>query len=268
MQCMLEMLTAVGRGEYVSRQAFTYLARYTTEACKHKASLPVIAPFLHDTLLHVLLPTCFFTDALHEQWTNDPMEVIRKNSTADITLESDDFYDVRDAAISAVLDLMRIKPLQAQLLEPLMKEVASIAQAFRARHGAIRRAARAARAPPPGVPPAARHVHAHLKRRAQGRRARGGRRHALVRRRAARPETPRPGSAHSWTLEEPPPRAARGCPAGACRLTAAARRARLRLCHGRARGRRRGRGRAAHVRPPELTGCSAVQTRRPGRWTR
>lgn len=136
-QAALEMLTAIGRGEFCARQAFTYLCRYVTEACRHAASRPLIAPFLPDILLHVFLRKCFFTAALQEQWQDDPMEVIRKNSTADLSLEADDFYDERDAAISAILDVMRIKALQKQLLGPLMTEVGSIAQAYRAQHGTL-----------------------------------------------------------------------------------------------------------------------------------
>jgi hypothetical protein len=72
---MFELVTAIGQGVYCSRQAITYLTRYLVEAVKQKATQPLLAPYLRDILLRVALPLCFFTPALHAQWTDDPTEV-------------------------------------------------------------------------------------------------------------------------------------------------------------------------------------------------
>jgi hypothetical protein len=135
MQAMLELLKGIGHGEYCSRQAFMHLSRYIAEACKHKATQSFIAPYLQEILIRVMLPLCFFTDKLHKEWTDDPMEVIRKNSMVEMSGDMEDVYDVRNAAVNVMLEVMKIKPLREQLLEPFMREVVSIAQAYRAQHG-------------------------------------------------------------------------------------------------------------------------------------
>jgi hypothetical protein len=94
-------------------------------------------PFLHDILIRVMLPLCFFTDRMNEQWHEDPMEVIRKNSTAFISYDADDMYDVRDSAASVIVEVMKTKVLRDKFLEPFMKEVVALAQAFRAQHGVL-----------------------------------------------------------------------------------------------------------------------------------
>jgi hypothetical protein len=134
----LELVKGIGQGEYCSRQCITYLCRYLIEVCDQKALRVLVMPYLQDILIRVMLPLCFFTDRLNEQWHEDPMEVIRKNSTALISYDADDMYDVRDSAASVVVEIMKIKVLRDKFLEPFMKEVVALAQAFRIQHGALR----------------------------------------------------------------------------------------------------------------------------------
>ena len=133
---MLEQVTAIGRGAYVSRQAYVFLTRYLVEGVKHKPTRELLAPYLLEILTCVILPLCCFTPALHEQWREDPMEVIRKNSSALTAYDTEDIYDVRDASVHVLLEVMRAKPLCAALLEPFMEKVVGIAAEFRSQHGA------------------------------------------------------------------------------------------------------------------------------------
>jgi hypothetical protein len=66
-------------------------------------------------------------------------QVIRKNSAALTAYDVEDMYDVRDTAVHVLLEVLKVKALRAQLLEPLMHEIVAIAQSFRAQHGAPQR---------------------------------------------------------------------------------------------------------------------------------
>ena len=123
-------------GAYISRQAFTYLTRTLVEFARLRSTAPLLAPYVDDILGHVILPKTFFTAALHRQWQEDQMEVIRKNSATLTAFDEEDMYDPRDAAIFMCLEVMKVKALREKALEPFMARVLAIAQAHRAEHGA------------------------------------------------------------------------------------------------------------------------------------
>ena len=82
-------------------------------------------------LVHVAMPLTFFNRELHEEWTEDPMEVIRRNSSALISLTTDDLFDPRDASVMLIRDIMKTKTLSQALLEPFMTAVLAVIVEFK-----------------------------------------------------------------------------------------------------------------------------------------
>lgn len=126
-QCVLEYATKIGQGNWASRQSITYICRYLSTAAKQSGTQAHLKPYLLDVLTHVAVPLTFFSADLHQEWKEDPTEVIRRNSSALMMAVVDDLYDPRDAAISLIRDVMRTKALREALLDPFMKSILSIA---------------------------------------------------------------------------------------------------------------------------------------------
>lgn len=131
MQCILQYAKNIGEGQWASRQSITYTCRYLQTAAKQSATQEYLKPYLFDMLVHVAMPLTFFNRELHEEWTEDPMEVIRRNSAALIMVTTDDLYDPRDASVSLIRDIMKTKALSQALLEPFMKAVLQVLVDFK-----------------------------------------------------------------------------------------------------------------------------------------
>lgn len=127
LQCVLEYATKIGQGQWASRQSITYICRYLSTAAKQSGTQGQLKPYLLDVLTHVAVPLTFFSTELHQEWKEDPTEVIRRNSSALIMAVVDDLYDPRDAAVSLIRDVMRTKTLRDALLDPFMKSILGIA---------------------------------------------------------------------------------------------------------------------------------------------
>jgi hypothetical protein len=130
-QCVLQYAKSIGEGQWASRQSITYTCRYLQTAAKQTATQEHLKPFLFDMLVHVALPLTYFNRELHEEWTEDPMEVVRRNSTALIMVSTDDLYDPRDASVGLIRDIMKTKCLAQALLDPFMKAVLDIIVEFK-----------------------------------------------------------------------------------------------------------------------------------------
>lgn len=130
LQCVLEYATNIGKGQWASRQSITYICRYLSTAAKQSGTQAQLKPYLLDVLTHVAVPLTFFSADLHQEWKEDPTEVIRRNSSALMMAVVDDLYDPRDAAITLVRDVMRTKALRDVLLDPFMKSILGIASEY------------------------------------------------------------------------------------------------------------------------------------------
>lgn len=130
-QCILQYAKNIGEGQWASRQAITYTCRYLQTAAKQTATQEFLKPFLFDMLVHVAMPITFFNRELHEEWTEDPMEVIRRNSASLVMVTTDDLYDPRDASVGLIRDIMKTRPLSQALLDPFMKAVLDIVVEFK-----------------------------------------------------------------------------------------------------------------------------------------
>lgn len=131
LQCVLQYAKAIGEGQWASRQSISYTCRYLQTAVKQDAGQQFLKPFLFDMLVHVALPLTFFNQELHTEWSEDPMEVIRRNSAALITVTTDDMYDRRDASVTLIRDIMKTKALASALLDPFMKVLMDIITEFK-----------------------------------------------------------------------------------------------------------------------------------------
>eukprot|EP00892_Ulva_mutabilis_P009974 jgi/Ulvmu1/7349/UM036_0009.1 len=130
LKCVLEYAMKIGQGHWASRQSITYICRYISTAAKQSGTQVHVKPYLLEVLTHVALPLTFFSAELHQEWKEDPMEVIRRNSTALMMAVVVDLYDPRDAAISLVRDVMRTKALRETLLDMFMKSVLGVAAEY------------------------------------------------------------------------------------------------------------------------------------------
>jgi hypothetical protein len=130
-QCILQYAKHIGEGQWASRQSITYTCRYLQTAAKQSSTQEYLKPLLFDLLVHVAIPITFFNRELHEEWTEDPMEVIRRNSAALITVTTEDLYDPRDASVSLIRDVLKTKALSQVLLDPFMNAVLNIIVEFK-----------------------------------------------------------------------------------------------------------------------------------------
>lgn len=130
-QCILQYAKNIGEGQWASRQSITYTCRYLQTAAKQSTTQEYLKPFLFDMLVHVGMPLAFFNRELHEEWTEDPMEVIRRNSSALILVTTDDMYDPRDASVSLIRDILKTKALSQALLEPFMAAMMGVIVEFK-----------------------------------------------------------------------------------------------------------------------------------------
>jgi hypothetical protein len=131
MQCVLQYAESVGRGEWATRQAISYSCRYLQSAATQSVPQGHLQPFLFNILTHIALPLTFFSEALHREWVDDPMEVIRRNSSAVLMVNADDLYDPRDAAVNLIHDILKTRALQPTLLDPFMEAVIGICVTLR-----------------------------------------------------------------------------------------------------------------------------------------
>lgn len=136
LKCVLEVIDGVAKGAWVSRAVLMLLFEFLEAAVMPADTYRPLEPFLLDILVHVAFPIACFTAADEAEWSEDPMEVIRKNSASCYAINFDNLYDPRDGAVRLIHKVMDTKKTCAKFLDPFMEHVAGACRAFRAEHDA------------------------------------------------------------------------------------------------------------------------------------
>lgn len=85
----------------------------------------------HASVMRASAAAALCSAELHQEWSEDPMEVIRRNSCAVMMAVAEDLYDPRDAAVNLIHDVLKTRALREPLLDPFMEAVLGIAAEFR-----------------------------------------------------------------------------------------------------------------------------------------
>jgi len=127
LSAVMNELTAVGRGAYISPRVANITLQYVTAAVDQPATWKVLKPHVQDIIKHVVFPMLAFNADDAMLWQDDPEEYVRKGYDV-----IEDLYSPKTAGMGLLAKVCTAKKAKKSELDPTMAYIVQLLGEFKA----------------------------------------------------------------------------------------------------------------------------------------